>query len=148
MADASGIVAVDDRGDNPIIKVGDVVLAPDNACWFEAVVQEVKPDGGVDLKWRDWPDEPAFNVAQDLLTRLPADAASDPRWTDIKAGSVIVANSGPSEGWFEATVVELLPGTRVDLHWTNEPGDPMFFRSRDELTLLPVGYAAKAGKKA
>lgn len=64
------------------ITVGSVVLASEGPMegWYEAVVTAAKPDHLFKLKWRDWPDEPAFVRTRGRLGLLPPDEAA-------KAGS-------------------------------------------------------------
>lgn len=61
------------------ITLGSLVLAtvaPEDG-WYEALVTEVKNDGLLLLKWRDWPDEPPFLRRAHQLALLPiADKAS------------------------------------------------------------------------
>lgn len=83
-----------------------------------------------------------------LAAAAPAQATSGPSkppasearvlgtWDAIKPGVLVLATTGPMEGWFESLVV----ATRADecflLRWRDWPQEPEFTRRRDELALL------------
>ncbi|WP_158809285.1 hypothetical protein [Beijerinckia sp. L45] len=58
------------------VVVGSLVLANDgdNAGWFESIVIEDKGESLLVLRWRDWPDQPAFVRRRDDLGLLPPDS--------------------------------------------------------------------------
>jgi hypothetical protein len=78
----------------------------------------------------------------------PDPQATDDRWATIAVGDVVLATEGPREGWYEAVVQDVKPPHRVDLKWRDWPDEPVFFRPRDELAMLPPGYTDKPGKRA
>ena len=96
------------------------------------------------------PPTPAVPVAStgNAAATAPAHTASAPSrppagdarvpgtWDAIKPGVLVLATTGPMEGWFESLVV----ATRADecflLRWRDWPQEPEFTRRRDELALL------------
>ncbi|TNC07636.1 hypothetical protein FF100_31635 [Methylobacterium terricola] len=52
--------------------MGSLVLAPehDEESWWPAIVMSVKAKGRLELRWRDWFDEPAFVRRRDQIALL------------------------------------------------------------------------------
>ncbi|MGU3666168.1 hypothetical protein ACLBX9_18445 [Methylobacterium sp. A49B] len=57
-------------------------------------------------------------------------------WDAIKPGVLVLATTGPMEGWFESLVVATRADERFLLRWRDWPQEPEFTRRRDELALL------------
>ena len=57
-------------------------------------------------------------------------------WDAIKPGVLVLATTGPMEGWFESLVVATRADERFLLRWRDWPEEPEFTRRRDELALL------------
>lgn len=57
-------------------------------------------------------------------------------WSKIKVGSVVLASEGREDGWYEADVLETLPGNRFKLRWHDWPDLPKFERAVTEIALL------------
>jgi hypothetical protein len=75
-ADASSEAATDGW---EALGIGATVLAYDapNACWFESIVIGVAPDdpNALRLRWRDYPDEPAFRLHRGRVALIGPGAA-------------------------------------------------------------------------
>jgi hypothetical protein len=56
-------------------------------------------------------------------------------WADIEVGSVVLATTGPDEGWYEAEVIEILDD--LMLRWCSWPDDPVIARRFSQVGLLP-----------
>ena len=59
---------------------------------------------------------------------------------EIGLGSVVLANEGPAEGWWEAEVIGI-NGSVFSLRWRDYPTEPTILRKAGELALLPPGEA-------
>ena len=57
-------------------------------------------------------------------------------WADIGVGSVVLATTGPDEGWYEAEVIEILDDL-MKLRWCSWPDDPVIARRFSQVGLLP-----------
>lgn len=57
-------------------------------------------------------------------------------WGDIGVGSVVLATTGPDEGWYEAEVIEILDDV-MKLRWCSWPDDPIIARRFSQVGLLP-----------
>lgn len=68
----------------------------------------------------------------------PHDLPDD--WSKIKVGSVVLASEGREDGWYEADVLEALPGNRFKLRWHDWPDLPKFERTLTEIALLHPQY--------
>lgn len=64
----------------------------------------------------------------------PHDFPAD--WSKIKVGSVVLASEGREDGWYEADVLEALPGNRFKLRWHDWTDLPKFERAVTEIALL------------
>ena len=70
------------------------------------------------------------------LKPLAGDARVPGSWDAIKPGSLVLATTGPMEGWFESLVVATRADDRFLLRWRDWPDEPEFTRRREELALL------------
>ncbi len=81
------------------------------------------------------PGAPAGQTAQ-----VKADEAPKPRppagWADIGVGSVVLATTGPDQGWYESEVIEILDDL-LRLRWCSWPDDPVIARRFTQVGLLP-----------
>jgi len=77
---------------------------------------------------------------------LPQGKGDGPRhWDEIAPGHVVVAQDTPTEGWYEAVVVER-QGEMLSLRWRDYPRERKFARHRLALALLyPHNKEAKTG---
>jgi hypothetical protein len=57
----------------------------------------------------------------------------------IKVGGIVLATTGPMEGWYEAKVVET-KGDTLKLEWRDFPDEPGVSRRLREVALLPPAY--------
>lgn len=57
-------------------------------------------------------------------------------WSKIKIGSAVFASEGREDGWYEADVLEALPGNRFKLRWHDWPDLSKFERTLTEIALL------------
>ena len=57
-------------------------------------------------------------------------------WADIEVGSVVLATTGPDEGWYESEVIEILDDL-MKLRWCSWPDDPIVARRFSQVGLLP-----------
>ncbi len=57
-------------------------------------------------------------------------------WDEIGGGSVVLATTGPNEGWFESAVIEM-HGDLLKLKWCGWPDEPLFARKITQVGLLP-----------
>lgn len=101
------------------------------------------------------PDTAIIQAALDDELPLSVDAASvdEPQqipgptsWAGITVGSVVLANEGHMEGWFEAVVTAAKPNHLFTLTWRDWPDEAPFVRKRGHLGLLPPTEAVKAAK--
>ncbi|WP_036281124.1 hypothetical protein [Methylocystis sp. ATCC 49242] len=65
-----------------------------------------------------------------------AEATPAKGWGDIGAGSLVLATTGPNEGWYEAVVIEV-HGDLLKLQWWSWPDEPLFARKISQVGLLP-----------
>lgn len=73
---------------------------------------------------------PAEGPAPEIPVTIPED------WTKIGMGSLILAEEGEGEGWYEAIVVELRPNDLFTLKWRDYPAEPTVVRHRTRLALM------------
>lgn len=57
-------------------------------------------------------------------------------WDEIITGSLVLASTGPAEGWFEAVVVAERGTDLFELRWRDWPDEPLIVRRREHLALL------------
>jgi hypothetical protein len=57
-------------------------------------------------------------------------------WSKVTVGSLVLVTEDPLEGWYEATVVELLPDSVVRVRWRHYLDLPAFSRRLEDLALL------------
>lgn len=68
------------------------------------------------------------------------DFARPSSWDAVKVGSLVLASTGPKEGWFESVVVYTKADSLFELRWRDWPDEGHFVRHRDALALLsPLG---------
>ena len=60
------------------------------------------------------------------------------RWEDLQVGSLVLASTGPDDGWFEAVVAEARGDAIFVLRWQGWPDHDPFVRRADGLALLPA----------
>ena len=60
------------------------------------------------------------------------------RWEDLQVGSLVLASTGPDDGWFEAVIAEARGGGLFVLRWQGWPDHDAFVRRADGLALLPA----------
>ena len=60
------------------------------------------------------------------------------QWGEIQVGSLVLASTGPDEGWYEAVVAEDRGEALYVLRWCGWPDDAPFVRRADGLALLPA----------
>lgn len=66
----------------------------------------------------------------------PATPPQPTGWADIRVGSVVLATTGPNEGWYESEVIEILDDL-MKLRWCSWPDDPVIARRFSQVGLLP-----------
>lgn len=66
-------------------------------------------------------------------------------WADIGIGSLVLATTGPMEGWFEAIVRFTKADDKFVLQWRDWPLEPEIARHRKELALLHPGAMTEKG---
>ncbi len=59
-------------------------------------------------------------------------------WSEIRIGSLVVAQENVAEGWWEATVTEVRDDV-LTLRWHGYPRLPAFVRNRKQVGLLFPG---------
>jgi hypothetical protein len=57
-------------------------------------------------------------------------------WSKVIVGSLVLASDDPIDGWYEATVTELLPDDVVRLRWRHYLDLPAFNRRLEDVALL------------
>lgn len=57
-------------------------------------------------------------------------------WTNIKVGSLVLAEEAPADGWFEALVVEVRDRDMFRLRWRDYPDELLITRHRTRLALM------------
>ncbi|WP_018041741.1 hypothetical protein [Methylobacterium sp. 88A] len=71
------------------------------------------------------------------------DFARPVSWDAVTVGSLVLASTGPQEGWFESVVVYTKADSLFELRWRDWPDEAHFVRHRDALALLsPLGPEA------
>lgn len=60
------------------------------------------------------------------------------RWEDLQVGSLVLASTGPGDGWFEAIIAEARGDSLFVLRWQGWPDYEAFVRRADGLALLPA----------
>lgn len=81
---------------------------------------------------------------EDHVAGNAEETAVAPSWAEITVGSVVLANEGPMEGWFEAVVTAAKPNNLFELRWRDWPEEKAIVRKRGHLGLLPPAEAIKA----
>jgi hypothetical protein len=82
----------------------------------------------------------------DISAGVPAEAAkpaTPPQpagWADIQVGSVVLATTGPDQGWYDSEVIEILDDL-LKLRWRSWPEEPVFARRFSQVGLLPPNGA-------
>ena len=76
--------------------------------------------------------ETAAPTSSTLTTSLPSS------WDDIDVGKLVLAQDKPSDGWWEAVVIEKADDT-FTLRWRDFPKDAPFTRKVTALALLIAG---------
>ena len=66
-------------------------------------------------------------------TKSKAEAARN--WTDVKVGSLVIAQESFVEGWWEAIVTEVRPDT-VTVRWRDYPHQAAVSRTKAEVAFL------------
>ena len=66
-------------------------------------------------------------------TKSKAEAARN--WTDIKVGSLVIAQESFVDGWWEAIVTEVRPDT-VTVRWRDYPHQSAVSRAKTEVAFL------------
>ena len=66
------------------------------------------------------------------------------RWEDLQVGSLVLASTGPDDGWFEAVVAEARGDAIFVLRWQGWPDHDPFVRRADGLALLPAAIVVEA----
>jgi len=66
----------------------------------------------------------------------PAAPPQPAGWADIQVGSVVLATTGPDQGWYESEVIEILDDL-IKLRWRSWPEEPVFARRFSQVGLLP-----------
>ena len=74
------------------------------------------------------------DAAQSDQPTKPSNLPED--WSKVVVGSLVLASDDPIDGWYEATVTELLPDDVVRLRWRHYLDLPAFNRRREDLALL------------
>ena len=57
-------------------------------------------------------------------------------WSEIKVGSLVLAEEAPADGWFEALVVEVRDRDMFRLRWRDYPEELLITRHRTRLALM------------
>ncbi|WP_051439747.1 hypothetical protein [Methylobacterium sp. 10] len=81
---------------------------------------------------------------QTMVSSPPSNDATSPAgdfarpasWDAVKVGSLVLASTGPQEGWFESVVVYTKADSLFELRWRDWPDEAHFVRHRDALALL------------
>ena len=60
------------------------------------------------------------------------------RWEDLQVGSLVLASTGPDDGWFEAVIAEARGEGLFVLRWQGWPDHDAFVRRANGLALLPA----------
>jgi hypothetical protein len=64
-----------------------------------------------------------------------AEASPALNWDEIDVGKLVLAHASPTDGWWEAVVVERADDM-LTLRWRDYPKDPPITRERTALALL------------
>lgn len=57
-------------------------------------------------------------------------------WSEIKVGSLVLAEEAPADGWFEAHVIEVRDRDMFRLRWRDYPDELLITRHRTRLALM------------
>ncbi len=76
------------------------------------------------------PEPPAAPEPLPPILNMPIIAA------DVTGGSLVLASTGPREGWFESVVVEAKADALFVLRWRDFPDDASFVRRGEDLAFL------------
>jgi hypothetical protein len=57
-------------------------------------------------------------------------------WSQIKVGSMVLAEEAPADGWFEAIVLEALGKNKFQLRWRDYPDEPLIIRHFSRMALM------------
>ena len=101
------------------------------------------------------PTSPPASGSSDAAGAKPPGGSSPnlPKtWQEISLGDLVVAQEGPEDGWYEATVAEV-NGDMLTLRWRDYPRERKIVRHRQRLGLphpglKPTSDTAKANKAA
>ncbi|MGO6819813.1 hypothetical protein ACCS67_33995 [Rhizobium brockwellii] len=74
------------------------------------------------------------DAAQPDQPTKPSNLPED--WSKVVVGSLVLASDDPLDGWYEATVTELLPDDVVRLRWRHYLDLPAFNRRLEDVALL------------
>ncbi|KQT64483.1 MULTISPECIES: hypothetical protein [unclassified Aureimonas] len=77
------------------------------------------------------------NTNNRVELHLPTD------WSEIAAGSLVLASEGEGHGWYEAIVIEVHEEDLVTVGWRDWPDLPTLVRRRRHLGLLHPDHAAE-----
>lgn len=64
-------------------------------------------------------------------------------WSNIKVGSLVLAEEAPADGWFEAVVLEVRERDMFRLRWRDYPDELLITRHRTRLALMMQIETAK-----
>lgn len=67
---------------------------------------------------------------------VAGDAHVPGTWDAVKPGSLVLATTGPMEGWFESLIVATRADNHFLLRWRDWPDESEFTRRGDQLALL------------
>lgn len=85
--------------------------------------------------------EPTSVASPEPSNNVQPQDPSQPDWTVIAVGSVVLATENPKEGWYEA-VVKAVKGDLYTLAWRDWPGEAAFVRKGQHLAVLRTAKAA------
>ena len=117
---------------------GDSSVDQVEATSAEAKAAEAKPAGGEPVNGAPMP-KPGADGNGDVpvprkASQQPSQRPSQP--DQIGMGSLVLATTGPTEGWYEAEVIGL-NGTMLTLRW-RDYAEPTVVRRREEVGFLPA----------
>ena len=69
----------------------------------------------------------------------PENEQAPPSWEAITLGSVVLATTGPMDGWYEAVVIQAKGEDLFTLRWRDYPDEGTVVRRRKHLALLHPG---------
>lgn len=80
----------------------------------------------------------AFAKLLDIVTGSSASETPSPQdWESIKAGDLIIAHEGKTEGWWEAIIIRRKDDS-VTIRWRDYPKQPKVQRHRSQIAFLPA----------